>query len=500
MRAHARAADARRCAPCGARPRSNGDPTQIHWRQPRGGLLDEVGEALARRRVAPSRAPRRPSRRAVARRRAARGARRRAAAASHSSSATTTAAPRASSVRALRVWWSLGAPGSGTSTDGTPDRRELGDRAGPGTAHRERSSARRAGPCGPRTAPACTARRSSGGAGSRARRRCALVEVARPAHVVDRDVVAVAPAVGEPEAGRVERARTRAIRRRPRAAAASSAARAEVGELGPDRVAGERARRRAACRGARPRRARRAAPTIRLARPGAASCSCTTVGDPREPGRDHARERRVAAEADDDTRPVAPHEPRRARTRRAPCPTTTPTFCEREPALQPAADGQQVDREARVGDHAALEAAVAADEAHRLAGWPRATSSAASASAGIRVTAGTARPSSANTGGPSPVFARHVGGAAPRCVAAAGDVDEDAGRDHRGSRATSHRPTGTAAGCRTPAAADDRADVDARPAPTTHAVTPAASSVPNRSGARSATRSPTTREDRRTAR
>ena len=78
---------------------------------------------------------------------------------SHSASGTMTAAPARWSVCALRVWWSLGAPGNGTSTAGRPDRGELGDRPRAAATHRERRARRTPRPCAPRSPRARSAAR-----------------------------------------------------------------------------------------------------------------------------------------------------------------------------------------------------------------------------------------------------------------------------------------------------------------------------------------------------
>ena len=136
----------------------------------------------------------------------------------------------------------------------------------------------------------------------------------------------------------------------------------EVAELGAHRVAGERdigpgdaGKRRGGAR-AEPH-----ADAVR--EPGHGVLFVHDTRDPPEPRRDDARQRRVAAEPDDDTRPVAPHDAERAHERDERLEHDADVG-EREPALQ-AAPRQEVDREAGVGDDAAFEPALAADEVDR---------------------------------------------------------------------------------------------------------------------------------------
>ena len=286
----------------------------------------------ARRVVRHARTPRR-DRRPAPRRRAGRARARprpsaRAGPASASSSETTRVEPRPrrtrrraprpprparSSVCALRVWWSLGEPGSGTSTAGTPATVSSAIVPAPGPAHRERRAARAARPCAPRTATssytsASPARRCASSAA------CALVEVARAADVVHGEVGAVAPAVVAAERGPVDRARAlraaehreqRGIALRARARSRRSPTRTGLpvsvapgsGVSGSD-TAGARAEPHADA----------------VREPGRRVLFVHDVGTRRSARRDDARQRRVAAEPDDDARAVAAHEHAARRT------------------------------------------------------------------------------------------------------------------------------------------------------------------------------------------
>ena len=80
------------------------------------------------------------------------------------------------------------------------------------------------------------------------------------------------------------------------------------------------------------------------------------------PGREDARERRVPAEPDDDTRPVPAHDRDRAEHRGERAPERFEVL-QREPALE-SPPGKQVDLEAGLGNDPPFDAALAADEAH----------------------------------------------------------------------------------------------------------------------------------------
>ncbi len=85
--------------------------------------------------------------------------------------------------------------------------------------------------------------------------------------------------------------------------------------------------------------------------------------DPEHTRRGHARQRRVAAEADHDTRPVPPHEAERSHERDERAPDRLDVR-PREPALEPAAR-QQIDGEPGGGNDVALDPARTPDETQR---------------------------------------------------------------------------------------------------------------------------------------
>ena len=136
--------------------------------------------------------------------------------------------------------------------------------------------------------------------------------------------------------------------------------------------------------------------------------------DPRQPGRDDARQRHVAAEADDDTRAVAAHEPVRV-----PCGAhrarDDSDVLEREPAPEAAAEREHVDREPRLGDHAVFEAAIASDEAHRFDRVAARDELAGERERRVGVTSGTARTEQREHRRSVAGVRAHVGRAAPRC-------------------------------------------------------------------------------------
>ncbi len=145
------------------------------------------------------------------------------------------AAPTQVRASALRVWWSLGAPGSGTGHLGVPMAASSATVRAP--ARRARSRRRRAGP-----ASAARSRR----AGSRDRSRAPAAgraeavgfaldggEVALPRHVVDRDVVRGRPRTGPARGRRRSGGGHRASRLRRRGESARQEPR---GLRGPPRV------------------------------------------------------------------------------------------------------------------------------------------------------------------------------------------------------------------------------------------------------------------------
>ena len=168
----------RRCGPCAARARSRtGTRRHAHGRAPVRRSSRACSSTRSARRAAASGGPsrargRRHRRRADPASASSSDTTASRRAASHSASGTTTAAPARASVCALRVWWSLGAPGQRHEHRGHAGRGELGDRARAGPAHRERRPREQT--------PACAAR--SRRARSQARRRLGAARSSSAAH------------------------------------------------------------------------------------------------------------------------------------------------------------------------------------------------------------------------------------------------------------------------------------------------------------------------------
>ena len=304
--------------------------------------------------------------------------------------------------------------------------------------------------------------------------------------MVDRDVVAVAPALVEPERGVVDAPRAQASadhghdRRRHRRALHRR-------DLGPDRVAGDhRARQRRARerhRGAGTAGGRRCGWRARDARrPRARPPGCAGAAPATSAG-----QRRVAADADDHVRPGPAHDPRW----RGPTPPRCPRRCGgcgsslggcgRGRSPDPAAGRS---RSRPRGPRSTSSPRCAPTKRIESRGWPRATSSSASASAGY-----TCPPV------PPPVTSAKVALAARTGV----------GRICRPTLAstpaanivvTSAVPPNDTNGSGMPVTGSSptTAPMLMTAWPTIHTVMPAASSTPNRSGARNAARMPRTRE------
>ena len=256
-------------------------------------------------------------------------------------------------------------PGSGTSTAGSPTAVSSAIVPAPDAAHRERGAAVERRPCAPRSRRARTRSASPAPPGGRELGR-ARVEVARPAHVVHREVGAGAPAVVAAERGPVDRARAlRAAEDRDERGIVGRVRALEPRERGAHRVAGERGVRERRAR-QRHRRARAEPHAEPVREPGRGVLFVHDDRDPQQPRREHARERRVAAEADDDARPVAGARSR-SRARR---PSTRPRSRRRSASVSrrcsPRPGSRSISKPGR-GHDPALDAALAADEPHRVA-------------------------------------------------------------------------------------------------------------------------------------
>ena len=238
---------------------------------------------------------------------------------------------------------------------------------------------------------------------------------------------------------------------------------------------------------------------MRLARPGAASCSCTTTGTRSSAGRDHARQRRVAAEAHDDARPVAAHDRDRAERTRQSHRQSAATFASVRRRCSPRPGSRSIANPASGTTRPSMPRR-AADEAHRVArasAAPARPRSPDTCDRRCRRRRAARRPSSLTTdGAPRPRAGRLAGGRA--FVAARGGR----GARRRATFATMPAPSIVITSDEPPADRNGSVmpDTGSRPTtaprlitacPTIHAVTPAATSVPKRSGARRATRKPT---------
>src|SRR5581483_9260620 len=299
-----------------------------------------------------------------------------------------------------------------------------------------------------------------------------------------------APSCREVEHRVVDMARPEAAAERADERARARGRRPHGGDLAPDRVPGQhRAPQRRP--GQRDRGARTEADGHAVREPGRGVLLVYDHRDPAQPRREHARDRRVPADADDDAGPALPEDAPRAGERARRTQGGDEVVAQRtrpQAPLQPAAR-EEVDRVAGGGHDARLEPAGRTDEVDRVARMAAPDELVRDREGRVDVPAGPA-PGHEREGAPLAHVPAHLTLArsgrdclamlarmpAPTIVNTSDDPPNDT--NGSGIPETGSRPT-------TPPMLMAAWAV-------THTVMPAARSMPKRSGARAATRTPRT--------